>query len=668
MITKIGVKNFKLFKEEIDLELKPITILTGANNSGKSTFIKFVKFLFSIYQLVDDPNFHGGEGGIVIKDFENLVLNQHHIKYLGGINNILSKGTNDNSLTFSFTYLANQIDLYSKDTSGIKLTAKLKYTCDSFNTADKKTRSKVKTEHLHLNNIAFYYKNNMLFSLELTENKQEFEDKNVINPNEIIWKLSEFKNFNKLRDYVQAYWEEQRVSKNRKNWQDKFNIDKKILIPSYFFNTIICDTNFFNNELNPNSYEKGLRDYLIENGIKNREDFLKEYLEFESKFIRQILYLKFSNLFELNENDIFKTWQLSSLSLKKSFEKDSFKSKQENEFYEEIIKSTDSPLSSVVLTEIMSNKIESTRNTGSVFSHLNNKFIKPESKLEHQDIYIAIKLINWTITETFRCFTSDLPQLLAETIFASNIPFVGQEQRFKSIFHEDGTESEDSILYMFGNYYFQFETKRQLEFINNWLEKLKIAKELILEPIRNGDGDILSFTYKIKQYEYETNIEDLGLGSRKLLLILMQLAMNGNFKHNPKEKNVIYGFDNLILNGKMVILEEPESNLHPSFQSKLADIIVDAYVNLNVRVLVETHSEYLIRKLQYLVASMKEDIQNNNIAIYYMHNPDQVPEGENQLYKLDLRGDGFMNNDFGSGFFDEASSLSLRLLNFSNFN
>ena len=40
MINKISFKNYKLFKEEQTLELKPITILIGKNNSGKSAVLK----------------------------------------------------------------------------------------------------------------------------------------------------------------------------------------------------------------------------------------------------------------------------------------------------------------------------------------------------------------------------------------------------------------------------------------------------------------------------------------------------------------------------------------------------------------------------------------------------------------------------------------------------
>jgi predicted ATPase len=42
MLTKIGFKNYKLFKHSNKLEIKPITILFGKNSSGKSSITKFL--------------------------------------------------------------------------------------------------------------------------------------------------------------------------------------------------------------------------------------------------------------------------------------------------------------------------------------------------------------------------------------------------------------------------------------------------------------------------------------------------------------------------------------------------------------------------------------------------------------------------------------------------
>ena len=48
-ISGIGFENFRVFKDRYDFELAPITVLTGANSSGKSTVIKALKLLQSFW-------------------------------------------------------------------------------------------------------------------------------------------------------------------------------------------------------------------------------------------------------------------------------------------------------------------------------------------------------------------------------------------------------------------------------------------------------------------------------------------------------------------------------------------------------------------------------------------------------------------------------------------
>ena len=44
-MSKIGIKNFRVFKEFTEFEIKPITLLTGPNNAGKSSFTKLLLLL-----------------------------------------------------------------------------------------------------------------------------------------------------------------------------------------------------------------------------------------------------------------------------------------------------------------------------------------------------------------------------------------------------------------------------------------------------------------------------------------------------------------------------------------------------------------------------------------------------------------------------------------------
>ena len=87
-------------------------------------------------------------------------------------------------------------------------------------------------------------------------------------------------------------------------------------------------------------------------------------------------------------------------------------------------------------------------------------------------------------------------------------------------------------------------------------------------------------------------------------------------------------------NYKVLIIEEPESNLHPNLQSKLADILVLAYKTYDIHFILETHSEYLIRKLQYLIASDQFSLKTEDVAVYYFNNPDEISNDEKQIYKL----------------------------------
>ena len=88
----------------------------------------------------------------------------------------------------------------------------------------------------------------------------------------------------------------------------------------------------------------------------------------------------------------------------------------------------------------------------------------------------------------------------------------------------------------------------------------------------------------------------------------------------------------------------------------------------NINFILETHSEYLIRKLQYLVANPEHSAKSEDISIYYMYHPDKIPEGQTQVVDLEIRPDGLLKKDFGEGFFDEASSWTFELLKLQSLN
>ena len=158
-------------------------------------------------------------------------------------------------------------------------------------------------------------------------------------------------------------------------------------------------------------------------------------------------------------------------------------------------------------------------------------------------------------------------------------------------------------------------------------------------------------------------LADKGMGSIQMMILLLRLAtiMRRNKKTNAEIGEVNLFDDQTLSLPTTVIIEEPEQNLHPKMQSLLADLFSYLTSEANLRFLIETHSEYLIRKSQVIVAEQKfineEDLKKNNLfKVYYL------PTDDNQPYELLYRTDGCFENDFGEGFFDEAEKLAFQVL------
>ncbi len=184
-----------------------------------------------------------------------------------------------------------------------------------------------------------------------------------------------------------------------------------------------------------------------------------------------------------------------------------------------------------------------------------------------------------------------------------------------------------------------------LAFLNKFLRIFEISDGVELMP--GIDGGNLSI-YLIKNGQ-RTNLADLGYGISQLLPILFRIALSINYTSAG------------IKNGELLIIEEPETNLHPSLQSKLADMFVYCSNNYKIQFILETHSEYLIRRMQGIVAS--GEFLHDKVNCYYFYNPEKIPEGEQQIYEMQFLEDGSLSKYFGKGFFDESSVLNIALYN-----
>ena len=209
-------------------------------------------------------------------------------------------------------------------------------------------------------------------------------------------------------------------------------------------------------------------------------------------------------------------------------------------------------------------------------------------------------------------------------------------------------------------------------FINKWIQQFGIGKSISAELDPDGVGIKIWIN---KDNGKKSLLADEGFGITQLVSILLQIETS---IQSAKGERINYyegledldGFDaGFQFEINTIAIEEPEIHLHPAYQSMLADMMVEAYKKYNVHFIVETHSEYLIRKLQVLVAGKgnEEDLQisKDEISILYVNSPKVVKEtGVPQVKQIGIQEDGRLDSPFGTGFFDESKSLVMQMLKF----
>lgn len=183
-------------------------------------------------------------------------------------------------------------------------------------------------------------------------------------------------------------------------------------------------------------------------------------------------------------------------------------------------------------------------------------------------------------------------------------------------------------------------------FICTWMENFGIGKDYDITSI---GGEAYSIQLKNMNDDL-VYLADMGMGASQLLVLIFRLAiiihrqrMRGKSPYRPT-----------------IIIEEPEQNMHPAYQSKLAEFFYEVHNLYGFNFIVETHSEYLVRKSQVIVAQQNYKTQEslnkkNPFKVYYF------PTNGNP-YEMEYRIDGNFSNDFGSGFYDEANNLLFEII------
>lgn len=169
------------------------------------------------------------------------------------------------------------------------------------------------------------------------------------------------------------------------------------------------------------------------------------------------------------------------------------------------------------------------------------------------------------------------------------------------------------------------------EMIAYWLNALGLIHDFRLEEIAEG-SNLYQAIVKTASTGVTTTLTDVGFGVSQVLPAIVLLY------HVPE--------------GSTVLMEQPEIHLHPAVQSGLADVMLNVARARNVQVIVESHSEHLMRRLQRRVA--EEQATSEDVKLYFV----STDRGVAHLSDLDLNEWGEIRNWPKNFFGDEMGEIA----------
>ncbi len=204
------------------------------------------------------------------------------------------------------------------------------------------------------------------------------------------------------------------------------------------------------------------------------------------------------------------------------------------------------------------------------------------------------------------------------------------------------------------DYYFNRDKSKAHKTFSEILSLFNLPTHFKIE--HNND---FGFQFKLMvQKGVYRNIIDYGSGINQLIPMLFACSnkiQGGPHWYGSSDAEMFY-------EQSSIIVEEPETNLHPNFQSKLADMFTILKKERNLNFIIETHSEYMIRRFQYLVATGK--LKPEEIVINYFW----VTDGIHKCKQIEFKHNGGLSKSFEPGFYEESLSLQLELLKINSLN
>jgi predicted ATPase len=175
------------------------------------------------------------------------------------------------------------------------------------------------------------------------------------------------------------------------------------------------------------------------------------------------------------------------------------------------------------------------------------------------------------------------------------------------------------------------------EIVAAWLRELGLIESFRVEEIKVGSNRWQA-KVQVGSDAPEVLLTDVGFGVSQILPVVTLL--------------------NYVPEGSTVVLEQPEIHLHPLAQANLADLVISIAMNRKVQVIVESHSEHFLLRLQRRIA--EDAFSAESAALYFCRSV----HGTSSLERLEVDLFGNISNwpekFFGDAFGETAAAEKAR--------
>ncbi|MEK7723309.1 MAG: AAA family ATPase, partial [Acidobacteriota bacterium] len=242
MIERIIIENFKSIRK-LDLELKPINILIGANGAGKSNFISFFKLLKSLY--VGNLNFLIGHN---ISSF--LHFGRKRSKYFYGLIDIENTTATHFRISPEFNSNAAYIEKLGVLLNTQNISKNYEEWKEVFNETTKTESDLYQIDEPYAGNIQDYFDNSRVYHFQDVSEEARIKLPNKINDNKYLRENGE-----NLASYL--YYLQEKHSRNFRI------IEAQIRSVASFFNRFDLEPDRLRkNYVELRWFEKGSEDYF----------------------------------------------------------------------------------------------------------------------------------------------------------------------------------------------------------------------------------------------------------------------------------------------------------------------------------------------------------------------------------------------------------------------